>query len=525
MGHAVKVIEIAEGTQSFTLNEGALKKILHEVPPDMEIAIVSVVGAFRTGKSFVLDFMLRYLKSGANSDGSSDVTQAWLGETLDSNENQDVQRGTEAMHKARTKKNNATGFGWRSGKERCTTGIWMWSDSFVRQTKNGPVAVLLVDTQGMFDSTLSQMLTASIFGLSTLISSYQIYNVDKHIQEDHLQHLALFTEYGRVALEESKSAGLDASKPFQRLEFLVRDWQNFADDSLPIAQLTREMDSYLEEVLSTKRDHVDLKQVREQVTRSFDSVSCFLMPHPGKDVPNINFDGSVDKIDPQFRRLLAEYVYRVFSDRLSPKRINGQPVTGPELFNFIKVYCQLFKEAKIFPEAKTLLAATSEANNRSAMDSAVREYRAVMDEKTKKYLEEHELRGYHDSAKVVAHTAYNKKANIGPKESIVEFRAKLDKDLERMSDEYSQVNRLRDPFGFVAPYVVPIVIALVCYAVKYVVDTFCWTETCLKGTAFLQQIYATVFFFMLFHFLSMGHGIKNRLVAMFGIVKTAASQA
>ena len=59
------------------------------------------------------------------------------------------------------------------------------------------MAVLIIDTQGMFDSDTSQMLTASIFGLSTLLSSYQIYNVDKRVQEDNLQHLALFSEYGR----------------------------------------------------------------------------------------------------------------------------------------------------------------------------------------------------------------------------------------------------------------------------------------------------------------------------------------
>jgi hypothetical protein len=28
----------------------------------------------------------------------------------------------------------------------------------------------------------------------------QIYNVDKRVQEDNLQHLALFSEYGRMAL-------------------------------------------------------------------------------------------------------------------------------------------------------------------------------------------------------------------------------------------------------------------------------------------------------------------------------------
>ena len=47
-------------------------------------------------------------------------------------------------------------------------------------------------------------LTAQIFGLSTLVSSFQIYNVDKRIQEDNLQHLALFSEYGRMALLPQK---------------------------------------------------------------------------------------------------------------------------------------------------------------------------------------------------------------------------------------------------------------------------------------------------------------------------------
>ncbi len=74
----------------------------------------------------------------------------------------------------------------------------MWGEPFIRKSSRGEdIAVFLVDTQGMFDSETSQMLTASIFGLSTLLSSRQIYNVDKRVQEDNLQHLALFTEYGR----------------------------------------------------------------------------------------------------------------------------------------------------------------------------------------------------------------------------------------------------------------------------------------------------------------------------------------
>ena len=96
----------------------------------------------------------------------------------------------------------------------------VWSIPFIRKLKSTgeSVAVLIVDTQGIFDSRLTQMMATSIFGLSTLLSSHQIYNVQNRLQEDHLQHLALFTEYGRATLkiqgindeEEKKNASLDA---------------------------------------------------------------------------------------------------------------------------------------------------------------------------------------------------------------------------------------------------------------------------------------------------------------------------
>jgi hypothetical protein len=175
------------------------------------------------------------------------------------------------------------GFGWRAGHERNTTGIWVWSKPFIRTLPDSggeKVAVLVMDTQGMFDGTLSQQLTASIFGLSTLFrceqrgqrgtegideerskrdkgteeqrcntkrdltswcplltplspvlhlfvlcsySSYQIYNVQNRIQEDNLQHLALFTEYGRVALSndaETTQANEEIAKAVAHLNAL-----------------------------------------------------------------------------------------------------------------------------------------------------------------------------------------------------------------------------------------------------------------------------------------------------------------
>lgn len=176
----------------------------HQVPEDMKVAIFSVVGAFRTGKSFVLDLFLRYLRHASahrmlREDGagaepeSADAWKEWILAGVETGKHATLE-GNSNLEQTHGEK----GFSWRAGRKRNTTGIWMWETPFVRKSASGEdIAVFLIDTQGMFDSETSQMLTASIFGLSTLLSSYQIYNVDKRVQEDNLQHLALFTEYGR----------------------------------------------------------------------------------------------------------------------------------------------------------------------------------------------------------------------------------------------------------------------------------------------------------------------------------------
>lgn len=75
-------------------------------------------------------------------------------------------------------------------------------------------------------------------------------------------------------------------KPFQRLQFLVRDWQNFdteykeGDSPEVFTQVHAEMQKYLQEVLGS-RTLSDLKSTREQIVRCFEKLDCFLLPHPG----------------------------------------------------------------------------------------------------------------------------------------------------------------------------------------------------------------------------------------------------
>jgi len=56
-------IVLANGDEhSFELDEEALEKmLLQDHVKDLNVVVVSVAGAFRKGKSFLLDFMLRYM--------------------------------------------------------------------------------------------------------------------------------------------------------------------------------------------------------------------------------------------------------------------------------------------------------------------------------------------------------------------------------------------------------------------------------------------------------------------------------
>jgi atlastin len=61
--HPVQVVKVAED-HIFELDEDALGEILlKDDVRDRTVVIISVAGAFRKGKSFLLDFFIRYMYS------------------------------------------------------------------------------------------------------------------------------------------------------------------------------------------------------------------------------------------------------------------------------------------------------------------------------------------------------------------------------------------------------------------------------------------------------------------------------
>ena len=240
------------------------------------------------------------------------------------------------------------GFSWRGGSERDTTGILMWSKVFPATLANGErVAVILMDTQGAFDSQSTVRDCATVFALSTMLSSVQIYNLSQNIQEDDLQHLQLFTEYGRLALEKS------GSTPFQRLQFLVRDWSYPYEADYGSEGGNKILQRRLQ---ISDRQHPELQSLRKHIASCFSNISCFLMPHPGLSIAtNPHFDGRLSAIESDFKQQLRVLIPMLLApENLVTKKINGQTVKAKELLEYFKSYIKIYKGDEL-PEPKSML--------------------------------------------------------------------------------------------------------------------------------------------------------------------------
>uniref|UniRef100_A0A4W4E9X0 GB1/RHD3-type G domain-containing protein n=1 Tax=Electrophorus electricus TaxID=8005 RepID=A0A4W4E9X0_ELEEL len=414
--HGAQPIQIVLADQDdhmFELNAVALEKILmQEQLKDLNVVVLSVAGAFRKGKSFLLDFMLRYMYSQSS--------ESWMG-------------GNDEP---------LTGFSWRGGCERETTGIQAWSEVFVVEKEDGSkVAVLLIDTQGAFDSQSTIKDCATVFALSTMISSIQVYNLSQNIQEDDLQHLQLFTEYGRLAIEEVYE------KPFQKLLFLIRDWCYPYEHKYGLAGGNR----FLEHRLQVKQNqHEELQNVRKHIHSCFSSIGCFLLPHPGlKVATNPHFDGRLKDIDDEFKKELQNLVPLLLApENLVEKDINGAKVTCRDLLEYFKAYIKIYQGDEL-PHPKSMLQATAEANNLTAVAGAKDTYSRSMEQicgGDQPYLAPIDLQRHHEDLKQTSVQKFRSVKKMGGAEFSQRYQEQLESELDEVYSSFVKHNESKNIF-------------------------------------------------------------------------------
>ena len=175
-----------------------------------------------------------------------------------------------------------------------------------------------------------------------------------------MENLAYFMRFAQTAIQK---AALDipegsiskeaVEKPFQALDFLVRDWRNFKKTFT--VEDCREM---MKEHISR---HMDPSKVQENSTAEvlgsmFHNVGCFGLTHPGFAVEDEDWDGTIkDVVDTDFIRLMDVYIRDVFQNNLGAKTILGSdlsPLTFPLV---VKDFVSAFREAA--PSATTFTQA------------------------------------------------------------------------------------------------------------------------------------------------------------------------
>jgi len=338
-----QIVEIKNS--KLVLNKVNLLSILNKCSTD-RVAILSINGAFRSGKSFFLNLLLKHL----------------FPDTSFSN------------------------FKWTNTKETGTEGMWMLDCPILLKGDND-MDLLILDTQGMYDSSLSKKTSTAIFALSTLVSSLQIYNLDKRLQEDHLEHLDFLSEYANVV---KKLTGSIDAQPFQHLSLLIRDWQFFTclDKESNKKESMEYLRGYLDETNKTKEG----EKTRKNIKNCYKDISCTLLPHPGFKVSEGGFTGNLDELRPIFKELCIDYCDYIV-DKIEPKNIFGRCIKPFELSHYFEKYINYLNEK--MPSPQSILDMQIEKENQVLIGELLDKYNQYMNKQLIKKLSSKDFHAEH----------------------------------------------------------------------------------------------------------------------------------
>ena len=457
------------------LNDDNLKYVLDKIPSDIPISIISIIGAFRTGKSFLLNIILKFLKD--NEKKKIIDIDLWFNniKTIPGNKN-----------------NNKEGFLWCNGIDSQTMGIWIWKSPIMFDHPiNGKTAIILMDSQGLFDLNTNQKKTISLFGLSSLISSHIIYNIDKRIQEDNLQHLALFSAYGQLISDKNNG------KCLQTLQFLIRDWQNFDKVN------TNFSNSYIDKIFS-ERKFKDLNNTRNQIKNCFNKIICSFLPHPGLNTIKTEYKGRIKDLDKNFIKFIKEYLKSTFLQNiLEVKKIGNTKIYSKDIYILITKYLEIFKNEKGFPKATTILESTIMIQHNSAIDSSLEIFRHSIDSIYKTYMSNVNFNKLLEKSKSVSLKNFEGLCTLGDTNIIEDSKNILLNKIDYEIKNYNKLNEAKRPLKFMGPYIVPFVSIMVSMAMTNIFS-ICSTSVSICSELYLLFsicYYLSIFTILIFIFL------------------------
>lgn len=216
--------------------------------------------------------------------------------------------------------------------------------------------------------------------------------------------------------------------------FLIRDWNQPEEYSYGIEGGNR----FLKKFLSIKNFHTaELKQVREYIKDTFEDISCFLMPYPGKAVArNSSFDGRWSEIDEEFVDAMKELLPLILTpEKLIKKSINGVAIKAFEISIYIKQYVDQFKSENL-PEAKSIYESTVDNQFQILMSKSVEVYLKMVSDYQDRIKNVSDVDKAHKVAKTLASRFFEDQKKFGNSEEGLIYQKELEEKLEMAFNEW-----------------------------------------------------------------------------------------
>ena len=305
---AIPFITYNESSKKFIINKDA-KKIISN-PSNKKIGIISLVGKYRTGKSFLLNKII-----------------------INNNES------------------NTDGFAVGPTIKPCTKGIWLWSkpliingDSNVEQ-----FPTYLIDTEGLgaYDEDINH--DSKIFLIAILISSLFIYNSIGTIDENALSNLSFILNLSKsLKLKNNEDININSisdintdnefAKYFPILFWVLRDFSLKLEDSEGNAINSNQyLENSLMEQEGTSEVIIEKNLIRKKIKNYFLERYCFPLVRPvenEKDLQNL-MNLPDNKIRPEFLLQSDNLKNNIFS-KIKPKNFGGNILSGEMLIALLE---------------------------------------------------------------------------------------------------------------------------------------------------------------------------------------------
>ncbi|XP_037436575.1 guanylate-binding protein 4-like isoform X2 [Triticum dicoccoides] len=316
---AFPIVEPDYGHTKLRLSEQGLEAIRRIENP---IAIVGVIGPYRSGKSFLLNQLLSL---------SCDK-----------------------------------GFGVGHMRDTKTKGIWIWGKPVEMDVDGTKVSVLYLDTEGFESVGKSNVYDDRIFALATVLSSVLIYNLPETVREADISRLSFAVEiaeefYGRVKGEEI------AFEPAKLLWLIQRDFLQGKSVQQMVNEALQRVpndngNKYIDEV----------NQIRDSLAIMGNNSTAFSLPQPHLQRTKL-CDMEDKELEPLYvtRR---EQLKQVVGSIIKPKFVQGKTLNGKEFVSFLQQILEALNKGEI-PSTGSLV----EIFNKAILERCLKVYKEKLE--------------------------------------------------------------------------------------------------------------------------------------------------